>query len=147
MIVICVRAWSCSRGAIAFDHAREAEILHDHRIHARRVEQAELPLGVRQFAGEDQRVERDVALHAVPVQELHEPRQILLGEIVRAQPGVESRQAEIDRVRAIGHRRARTVPVSRGGEKFGFRAAWNHKVAVARNPCGGILGFAWDRTF
>ena len=33
-------------------------------------------------------------------------------------PRVEARQAEIDRIRPGGHRRAETVPVSRRGEQF-----------------------------
>ena len=44
--------------------------------------------------------------------------QIGIGEIVRAQPGIERGKTEVDRIRPGGHRRTGAVPVSRRGKQF-----------------------------
>ena len=85
-------------GAVLVDDVREA---HDTPVRR---------------AIEHQRVERDVAAHAAPVQELHQRRQIRLGEIVGAHPGVELVEAEINRVRAVFDRGAGAIPIAGGRE-------------------------------
>ena len=88
----------------------EAEVLDDERVHAGGGDLAELLLGGLHFAGEDEGVHRDEAFHAVAVEVFHELVEIRIDEIIRAQAGVEARQAEINRVGsggdAGGHRQA-----------------------------------------
>ena len=98
----------------SFDHAGKAEVLHDHGIHAAVFEQMELRFGIRQFLGEDERIEGHVTLHPMSVEEFHQLRQILRREIVRSQPCIEARHAKIDRVGTIGHGGACAVPVTCG---------------------------------
>ena len=83
----------------------------DHRAH--------VLLGLGHLVLEDQDVEGDVALHAAPVQELHQLRQIGLGEVVRPHPGVELLQAEVDRVRAVLDRGPRALPIARRRQQLG----------------------------
>ncbi len=98
--------------------ADQAEVLHDGGIDSGAIKQDEFLLGGGKFVGEDQHVERDVALHAVLVQKIHQLGQILRREIGRPHPRIEGGQAEVDRIRAIGHRGARAFPVARRGEEF-----------------------------
>ena len=53
--------------------------------------------------------------------EAHDLDQLVLAEVVRAQPGIEARQAEVDGIRAIGDGRAQRIPVAGGGEEFRMR--------------------------
>ena len=77
-----------------------------------------------QLAGEDERVERDVALEAAAVQLGHELGQLGDVEVLRAGAGVEAGvEAEIDRVGAVFDRGADAVAIAGGGEEFG--AGWN----------------------
>jgi hypothetical protein len=101
------------------DEPRDAHVLHDGRVHARCDDAAEVFLGGGEFVGEDERVEGHVALHAAPVEELHEPGQVGLGEVVRAHPGVEAVEAEVDGVRAVLDGGLGAFPVAGRREKFG----------------------------
>ena len=100
--------------------AHEADILDDERIDAHAIEQAQVVRGVIQLGGEDEGVERDERAHAVAVAEGDDLGQLGLAEVIRAQPRVETRQSEVDRVRAVRDGGAHTVPVPRGGEEFGW---------------------------
>ena len=100
--------------------AHEAHVLHDERIHTRAAAVAQHLLSGVEFAGEDERVERHVSLHAMPVAEGHDLRQFLVAEIVRAQPGIEPRQSEINRVGTIRHRGTQAIPAAGGREEFGM---------------------------
>ena len=73
------------------------------------------------LVGEDERVKRHIPLHPAPVQEFHQLWQVAFGEIVGAQPGVETFQPEIDRIRAVFHRGFGAVPIARRGEQFRAR--------------------------
>ena len=103
----------------ASDEPADAHVLHDGCIDSRRNDGAKILFSLNHLILEDERVERDVTLHAAPVQELHQLRQIGLGEIVRAHPGVELLQAEVNRVRPVLHRRLRALPIARRREQFG----------------------------
>jgi len=100
----------------------QAQVLHDGRVDPGAVEQNEFLLGGGELVGEDQDVERDVALHAMVMKKIHQLRQVLWREIRGPHPRIEGGQAEIDRVRAVGHGRARAFPVAGRSEEFGFRA-------------------------
>jgi hypothetical protein len=54
----------------------------------------------------------------VLVEELHERGQILFPEVVGAETSVETREAEINGVGAIGDRGAGAVPIAGGREEF-----------------------------
>jgi hypothetical protein len=101
--------------------ARQAQVLHDGRVDPGAIEQNEFLLGGGEFVGEDQHVERDVTLHAVLVEKIHQLGQIVRREIRGPHPRVEGGQAEIDRVGAIGHGGAiRAFPVAGRSEEFGL---------------------------
>ena len=95
-------------------------VLDDGSVDGRAMQQDELLLRLRELIGENENIERHVALHTVVVQEIHQAREILRREIGRAHAGVESRQTEVDRVRAIRHRGASTLPVAGGRKQFGL---------------------------
>ena len=124
---------------IGHDLARQRgqpDVLHDGRIDARAVQQDELLLRRRELVGEDEDVERDVALHAMFVEKFHQAGQVVRREIGRAHARVEGGQPEVDRVRAVGHRRARAFPVARGREQLGFSAGrdgWSHRLIYYGN--------------
>ena len=120
------------------DHAREAEVLHDHGIHARVFEQLQLRRCIIQLTREDERVERRVSLHAMLMQEGHQRGQVRFGEIVCAQPRIEPRHAKEDRVRSIRDRCACALPVTGGREEFWLAAhGWPKR---ARNSLGVTAG-------
>ena len=75
--------------------------------------------GLRQFVGKYERVERDIAFDAAPVQELHQLRQIGLREIMGAHPRVELFEPEVNRIRAIFYCGPRALPIPGGREQFG----------------------------
>jgi hypothetical protein len=79
-------------------------------------------VGGLHFGGENEGVHRDESLHAVAMEVFHELVEIRVNEVVRAQAGVETRQAEIDGVGPGGDRGTGAIPVSRGCEEFELRA-------------------------
>ena len=97
----------------------QSDILHNQRIDARTAAIAQHPLRRIQLACEHERVERDIRLHAMPVAELHHIHEFIVAEIIRPQPGIESRQAKVNRIRAIGHCGAQAIPAARRREQFG----------------------------
>ena len=96
-----------------------ADILHDRGVHPGRNHRPHILLGVGHLVLEDQDVERDIALHAAPVEELHQPGQIRLGEVVGPHAGIELLQPEVDRVRAVLDRRPRAFPIPRRRQQLG----------------------------
>ncbi len=101
------------------DQPADPHILHNRGIHPRRDDRPEILGGILQLLGEDQRVERHVAPHPAPVQELHQLRQIRFGEVVGPHPGIEPVQPEVNRVRSVLHRRTRAFPIARRRQQFG----------------------------
>ena len=87
VMVICVEAWIGKSGESWRISRQMPDVLHDRGVHAGGDHRAQILLGVGQFVFEDERVERDIALHAAPVQEFHQLRQIRLGEIVAPASG------------------------------------------------------------
>ena len=78
-----------------------------------------------ELAGEDERVERDVAFEAAEVELGHDRRQIGGREVVGTRAGVETRiEAEINRVRAVLDRSANAVAVTGWGEEFWAGLCW-----------------------
>jgi hypothetical protein len=53
------------------------------------------------------------------VEVVHDFGEILLGKVFRPETGIESGQAEIDRISSGGYGGLETVPIAGGGEKFG----------------------------
>ena len=100
------------------DEPADANVLGEGRVHSRRDDSAQFAFGPGHFVLEHERVETDVAARTAPVQELHQSRQIGFGEIARALPGAEFFQAEVNRVRAVLHRRFRAVPIAGRGKQF-----------------------------
>ncbi len=100
----------------------QPQVLHDGGVNSGAVEQNELLLRGGEFVGEDQDIERDVAFHAMLVKKVHQLGQVLRREIRGPHPRIEGGQAEIDRIRAIGHRRAHAFPIASGSKEFGFVA-------------------------
>ena len=68
----------------------KAEILNDDCIHACGGDFSELCFGRRQLVGENERIHRHEAFHAVAVKEFHELLQVRIDEIIRAQTCVEA---------------------------------------------------------
>ena len=100
------------------DQPANADILHDGRVHSGGDDGAQILLGLGHLVGEHERVEGDVALDAAPMEELHQLRQVGLGEIPRAHPGVELSQAEVDRIGAVLDGSFRTFPIAGRGEQL-----------------------------
>ena len=97
-------------------HRRESEILHDDGVNAARTEVPQLLRRVLELGREDERVKGDKSPHPVAVEESHQLRQILVREVVRPNPCVETGHAEIDRIGPVRHRGAGALPVAGGCE-------------------------------
>ena len=115
----------------------EADILNDHGIDSGVVQCLEFRDGVGQLVGENQDIQRHIALHSVAVEEAHHLGQILLAEVVGAHAGVEFREAKKNGVRAIRHGGFEAIPVPGRREKF-----------RRLHQCAGammirISGFSW----
>ena len=100
------------------DQPADADVLDDRGIHSGGDDRAQVLLRLGHFVFENQRVERHVALHAAAVEELHQLRQVGFGEVVRAHPGIELLQAEINGVRAVLDGGFGTFPVAGRREQF-----------------------------
>ncbi len=107
-------------GRDATDEAADAGVLDDGGVDAGRDDRAERARGLGEFVGEDQRIERHVALHAAAMQVGHELRQVGLFEVLSPDAGVEAADAEEHRVGAVLDRRADAVPFAGRGEDFGL---------------------------
>jgi len=101
------------------DEPTDADILNDGSVHTCSDYSAQIFRGIGEFVLEDERVECDVALHAAPMQELHQLGQIGDGEVVRSHPRVEFFEAKVDRVRAVFNGGFGALPITSGREKFG----------------------------
>lgn len=128
-------------GGVDFDlgselgsHFGEAEVLNDGGVDAGVLRVLELAGGGIEFAGEDEGVHGEEALHAVAVEEFHEFGEVLFGEVVGAEAGVEGGEAEVDGVGASGDGGAGAVPVSGGGEEFGLEGLGHYFVAKPTSP-------------
>jgi len=72
------------------------------------------------IVSEHQRIERGIAPQPMPVQQLHDGREISNREIGGTSPGIEaSFETEIDRISPIGNRRPQAVMITRRGQQFG----------------------------
>lgn len=100
------------------DEAADADVLHDGRIHSGGDDGAQILFCALQFVRKDQSVERHVAAHAPAMQKLHELRQVRLGEVMGAHPGVELVEAEVDGVCTVLHGGFRAFPIASRGEQF-----------------------------
>ncbi len=93
-------------GAQPADQPQQPEVLHQHGVHAGRHGQPHHALGLLQFVAEDQRIERQVALHPADVEERHEFGHFGGCEIDRSRTGVQpALQSEVHRIGPVGHRR------------------------------------------
>ncbi len=100
------------------DQPADADVLHDGRVHAGGDDGTQIIFCIGQFILKHQRVERDIAFHAAPVQKFHQLWQIAFGKIMRPHPRVEFVQAEVNGIRAIFHSGFGTFPVTGGREQF-----------------------------
>jgi hypothetical protein len=103
------------------DEAADADILHDRGVDAGGDDGTEIGFGIRQLGGEDERVERDVAAHTATVKKRHKRGQIGLREVFRAHAGVETLEAEVNRVGAIFHGGTGAFPITGWREQLGAR--------------------------
>ena len=106
-------------GRVLANQPADADILHDRGVHPGRDHRPHVLLGLGHLVLEDEDVEGDIALHAAPVQELHQPGQIGLGEVVGPHAGVELLQPEVDRVRAVLDGGPGAFPIARRREQLG----------------------------
>ena len=95
------------------DQLADPDVLHDGRVDAGCDDAAQVVLGLGEFLGKDQRIEGHVAAHAALVEMRHELRQVTGGEILRAHPGIESLETEVDCVGSIFDRGLHAFPVAR----------------------------------
>ena len=100
------------------DDPADADVLNDGGIDTGRDDRADVLHRIGDLILEHQRVERHVAAHAAPVQELHQPGQGGFGKVMGAHPRVEPVETEIDGVRAILHRCLGAFPITRRREQF-----------------------------
>ena len=96
----------------------QPHILHDRRIHPRRNHRLQVALRLRQLIGENQRVDRHIALHPAPMQPGHQLRQIRFREVFGPHSRIEAIEAEINRIGPVFHRRLRTVPIARRSQQL-----------------------------
>ena len=101
------------------DEPTDAHVLHDGGVHASGDDGTQIIRGVGEFVLEDERVECDVALHAAPVEELHQLGQIRDREIMRPHPRIEFFEAEVNRVRTVLDGSLGAFPIASGREKLG----------------------------
>ena len=104
------------------DQPGEAEVLDDHRVDARLGHAPDGRLEVGQLAGEDQRVERDVAPDAPAVEQGHHLGQVGAVEVGGPGPGVVPLEAEIDGVGAVLDGRDQAVRSPAGASSSGLVA-------------------------
>ena len=93
-------------GYEALDQPNQADVLHDHRVDAVLGDRFYILDNGGEFIGEDQRVERNEALHVAIVQKSDDSRQFVRPEIGGAMPGIELRQTEVNRIGPIRRRGA-----------------------------------------
>ena len=107
------------RGCEMSRELRDPQVLDDDRIDSGAGDLCKVVGGVGQFAGEDERVERDESAHVVPMQIRHDFRQLIEPEVLRAMAGVVSVEPEVDRIRAVRDGGAHGIEVPGGAEQFG----------------------------
>ena len=131
------------------DQPADADVLHDGGVDAGGDDGAQVVLGVGgQFVGEDERVERHVAAHAAAVEKFHQRGQVGRREILRAHPGVEALEAEVDRVGAVLDGGAGAFPVAGGREQFRFgRTVIPRPMAVSDFGCRQLTAAVADARF
>ena len=100
-------------------HFGESDILNDEGVDAAFLREAELVGGGFELTGEDEGVHGEEAFDPMLVEEGHELGEILVGEVVGAQAGIEGGEAKIDGIGPSGDGGAGAVPVASGREKFG----------------------------
>ncbi len=96
----------------------DADVLHDGGIDPGGDDGAQIFLSGGHFVFKNERIEGDIAFYAAPMEKFHEFGQIIAGKILRAHPGVELVQAEVDGIGAVLHGGAGAFPVAGGREQF-----------------------------
>src|SRR5262249_32380626 len=92
----------------------------------------------------DERVQGHIALDAPSMQHRHDLRQVGTVEVIRADPGVVTLEAEVDGVGAILDRGEQAGPIPRRGQQLGL-GAWPRRVrrppgqGADRGPCPILL--------
>lgn len=95
-------------------HLGETEILDNQGIDSGGSDEAELGFGGFELSGEDEGIHGDESFDSVLVEVGHQIREILFGEIVSAESGVEFRQTKVNGIGTGGDGSASAVPVSSG---------------------------------
>jgi len=113
--------------------ARDPEILQDEGVGSRRDHPFEKLRRLVELVRENERVEGQVAPHAAQAQEREQLGQGLEREILRADPGVELGEAEIDRVGAVLDGGPHAFHVAGGGQHFGPGARPHGRGGAWRN--------------
>jgi hypothetical protein len=110
-------------GGVEFDlradglgEADKAEVLNDERVDLGSGGKAKKPFHLGELRGEDQNVHREVASSAPGVEVVHDRREILFGEVLGPEAGVEGGEAEVDRICPCRHGRLEAVPIPRWGQ-------------------------------
>ena len=101
------------------DQPGQADVLDDDRVNAGR---RDFPHGffeIRQFRGEDERVQGDVAPDAATVEQGHGPGQVGDVEVMGAHPGIVAREAEVDGIGTIFHRGQQAGPIAGRCQELG----------------------------
>src|SRR6516162_9006927 len=91
----------------------QPKILHDDRVSSGRSDGFQLSGSLSEFICENKGIKGDVPSHIPIVQVLHHRREFLQREVMSTQPGIELRQPEINRVRAVSYSSTKTLPVTR----------------------------------
>src|SRR5439155_23539746 len=106
---------------------RRSEVLYEDGVRAGPCDGGKRLLGDRQLPIEDQGVEGDEALHALAMEEIEDPGEIVDREVVRPGARVEpAAKPEIDGVRTRGDRGAEALLFSSGSEELGSDEALHH---------------------
>jgi hypothetical protein len=124
--------------------ARHADVLHDHRVHARLGDRRERAFGGVEFVVEDQGVEGDEAADAALVQRRHRLGEFLEGEADLG-AGAEVVEAEVDRVGAGLDRSPQLRPVAGGAHQFGGAGAARHRrrIVARGRPAMALRNAGW----
>ena len=100
-------------------HLGKTDILNDEGVDFAFLGEAELVGGGFELTSKDEGVHGEEAFDPVLVEKGHELGEVLVGEIVGSQAGIEGGETKIDGIGTSGDGGAGAVPVAGWGKKFG----------------------------
>jgi hypothetical protein len=97
----------------------KTDILNNQGIDSAAVEKPQIGGGIIELTRKDKGVQGDVGLDPVPVTERSDFGQLILGEVISPEAGVEAGQPEEDRIGTVSNGGLQAIPSPGGSKEFG----------------------------